>query len=298
MSDYAVLSINPSGVFFDERIANSLKKIFTFLTVSSIFVGMTGFFQTFAGYILLGGIPNLSLCLAVSLMTFSVYNLNKLTDIKEDSINAPERMKFLAGKRAQMLYVSLGAYVLSAAIAFLTLPSALPVVFIPLAANTLYSSRLIPSIPRLKDIPVMKNVTVALSWAFVCTLMPGIEMNEPVKAVMPVVYFMIARVFINTVIFDIRDVDGDRANGIRTLPVIMGERKTTFTLLAVNSTLIPWLMAGRGSELLAVIMILYGYAFILGFRRIRSPLTMELFVDGEWMMACMLFLVIKMVFLS
>jgi hypothetical protein len=72
MSDYAVLSINPSGVFFDERIANSLKKIFTFLTVSSIFVGMTGFFQTFAGYILLGGIPNLSLCLAVSLMTFSV----------------------------------------------------------------------------------------------------------------------------------------------------------------------------------------------------------------------------------
>jgi 4-hydroxybenzoate polyprenyltransferase len=298
MSDYAVLSKNPTGVFFDERIADHLRRAFTFLTVSSIFVGMTGFFQTFAGYILLGAVPDLSLCFAVFLMTFSVYNLNKLTDIGEDAINTPERLRFLAGKKTQMLCISFGAYALSAIIAFLSLPSALPVIFIPLAANALYSSRLLPGIPRLKDIPIMKNAIVALSWALVCTLMPALEMNKPAKAVLLVVYFMMARVFVNTVIFDIRDVDGDRANGIRTIPVILNLHKTTAILLAVNSTLLPWFLVGGSRELLAVIMIIYGYAIILCFRKRRSPLAMELFVDGEWLMACVLFFGIKLIFLS
>lgn len=298
MSDCAILSKRHLEKFFDYRIANSFRKAFTFLTVSSIFVGITGFFQAFAGYILLGTLPNLSLCLAVFLMTFSVYNLNKLTDIGEDAINTPERLRFLAGKRTQMLYISLGAYVLSAIIAFLKLPSALPVIFIPLAANALYSARLIPGIPRLKDIPIMKNVIVAISWASVCTLMPALETNEPAKAIILVTYFMMARVFVNTVVFDIRDVDGDRANGVRTIPVILGRGKTTAVLLSVNTTLLPWIMVGGSSELLAAIMILYGYAFIMCFRKRRSPLAMELFVDGEWLMACLLFLTIKLIFLS
>jgi 4-hydroxybenzoate polyprenyltransferase len=298
MSDYAVLSNNPFGVFFDKRIANSFRKAFTFLTVSSIFVGMTGFFQTFAGYILLGAVPNLSLCFVVFLMTFGVYNLNKLTDLGEDAINTPERVRFLAGRRTQMLYISLGAYAISAIIAFHNLPTTLPVVFIPLAANALYSSKLLPGIPRLKDIPVMKNVIVALSWALVCTLMPALQMNEPIRAAVLVVYFMVARVFVNTVVFDIRDVDGDRANGVRTIPVILGQRKTTAILLAMNSTMLPWFIVGGGRELLAAIMILYGYAFILYFRKRRCPLAMEIFVDGEWLMACLLFLMIKISFLS
>lgn len=297
MSEHIVSSNNRPSVFFDEGIAVSLKKIITFLTVSSIFVGVTGFFQTFAGYILLGSVPNLSLCFAVFLMTFSVYSLNKLTDIREDAINTPERLKFLVGRKKQVLYIALCAYALSAIIAFNNKPSALPVIFIPIVANALYSSRLLPGVPRLKDIPVMKNVIVALSWALVCTLMPALQMNEPLKAVTLVIYFMVARVFVNTVIFDIRDVDGDRANGVRTIPVILGTGKTTAILLAVNSTLLSWLAVQGYREVLAAIMIVYGYAFILYFRKRRNSLAMELFVDGEWLIACLLFLAIKILFL-
>jgi 4-hydroxybenzoate polyprenyltransferase len=109
---------------------------------------------------------------------------------------------------------------------------------------------------------------------------------------------MMARVFVNTVIFDIRDVDGDRTNGIRTIPVIFGQSKTMAILLAVNSTLLSWLVVEGSREVLAAIMIVYGYAFILYFRKRRNSLAMELFVDGEWLIACLLFLAIKILFLS
>ncbi len=283
-----------TAVLSTTEALNKFKKVLSFLTVSSLFVAGTGFFQTFAGFVLMGIEPHAYVCISVFLMTFSVYSLNKLTDIDEDAINTPDRLKFLQGRKKLVLYYSLCAYAVSALLAVIGNLSALPVVFIPIMANAVYSSRLIPGTPRLKDIPVMKNVVVALSWSLVCTLMPALHAGETPTANMiaPVLYFMIARVFINTVTFDIRDVEGDRQNKVITIPVLLGTKNTALLLLTVNSTLIP-LLFSAGNHLLAQIMVLYGYIFILYFRKRRNPLALDLFVDGEWMIACLLFLIIQ-----
>ncbi len=276
------------------EIFNKFEKILSFLTVSSLFVAGTGFFQTFAGFILFETEPCAYVCISVFLMTFSVYSLNKLTDMDEDAINTPERLKFLKGRKKLVLYYSLGAYAISALLAVSENLAALPIVFIPIMANAVYGSRLLPGLPRLKDIPVMKNVVVALSWSLVCTLMPALHSGEAPSANMiaMVLYFMIARVFINTVIFDIRDVEGDRQNKVMTIPVLLGTKNTTLLLLTVNSTLVPLLFFAI-NNLLAQIMVLYGYIFILYFRKRRNPLALDLFVDGEWMIACLLFFIIQ-----
>jgi len=142
----------------------TLKEIFRFLSVSSLFVGATGFFQTLAGYHLLEVSPSIPICSAVFLMTFSLYSLNKLTDIKEDKINMPERLNFLKGRRNLIIIYSVVAYLLCILLTFLDNPSSAFVVFVPLIANAFYGSRLLPGLPRLKDIPVMKNIVVAISW--------------------------------------------------------------------------------------------------------------------------------------
>jgi len=279
----------PLGKCSSNPLLDWFKEIFTFLAVSSIFVGGTGFFQTYAGYILLGLSPNFGICLSVFLMTFSVYSLNKLSDSDEDAINTPERARFLFGRKRAVFIIALAAYGFSALIALLSEPLTLPVVFIPLVANAVYSSRLIPGLPRLKDIPVMKNVVVAVSWASVCTLMPFLE-SSSLEAIVPlVIYFMVVRVFINTIIFDIRDIDGDRENGIMTIPVLLGNSRTAALLLIANSTLLPWLWWDGPSRLLAAIMVLYGYAIILYFRKKRNSMALDFFVDGEWMIAILLF---------
>ena len=102
---------------------------------------------------------------------------------------------------------------------------------------------------------------------------------------------MLIKCFINTVLYDIRDEISDRINNVRTIPVLIGLKKTTKILLALDSTLLlclPWLEGP--SRPLALFLIIYGYAYILYFSERRDPLALDLFVDGEWMLAS-LFLV-------
>lgn len=128
-----------------------------------------------------------------------------------------------------------------------------PLVFVPIVANAAYSTRLIPGLPRLKDIPVMKNVTVAVSWAVVCTLIPGMQM-EPTKIglIAIIMYFMMVRDFTATVLYDIRDVEGDRRSAVRTLPVILGPSYTSKILFILNSTLLPLLPFVAGETKLLI----------------------------------------------
>jgi 4-hydroxybenzoate polyprenyltransferase len=267
------------------------KSIFTFLMVSSLIIATTGFFETYIGYLLLDVRPNVMVCFAVFLMTFSIYSLDKITDSNEDSINMPERQRFLPGRKRYILYYSLAAYALSALITLLDKPLALPIIFIPLAANAVYGSRIIPDAPRLKDVPVVKNLVVAISWALVTTLLPAMNMAEKSSLVIAsVFYFMLAKVFINAVLYDIRDIKGDKEMGIRTMPVLLGSRKTTAILLGINGTILPCI--AHISDLLkplAVMMVLYGFLYIIYFGETRSALSLDLLVDGQWMISTFLF---------
>ncbi len=277
------------------HLVKIFKNIFLFLAVSSLYTGCTGFCIAFAGFILLGANPDLHACLAVSLTVFSVYSLNKLTDKKEDAINSPERLSFLAGRTRLILVYSLLSYALSVLLIALEKPIAIPVIFIPLLANALYSSRLIPGLPRLKDIPLMKNLVVAFSWALVCVLVPAAYSEYLDGKVILIIYFIFQKVFINTVLYDVRDIAGDRENGIRTLPCLFGLKKTLLILLAMNSTLLPLLALTEGkSQLLMGGMIIYGYIYIIYFSKMQSPLLLDLFVDGEWMLACISLILMRM----
>jgi Pyruvate/2-oxoacid:ferredoxin oxidoreductase delta subunit len=135
--------------------------MFTFLSVSSLFIGGTGFFKTYIGFILLGEVPELIICFIVFLISFSVYSLDKITDIDKDVINVPQRRSFIHGRRGLILSTSLAAYGLAIILTLLTTPKAVPIVMVPIIANAFYGMKLLPGVPRLKEITMMKNVVVA-----------------------------------------------------------------------------------------------------------------------------------------
>lgn len=298
MSDFILLGYKGNLKIFLEwevsHLITVIRKIFLFLAVSSLYIGGSGFCKAFIGFILLGFIPNLYACFAVFLTVFSVYSLNKLTDLKEDAINFPERLDFLAGKTRLILVYSLIAYALSVILVSLEKLNAIPVIFIPPLANALYGSRLIPGLPRLKDIPVMKNLVVAFSWALVCVLIPAVYSESFDAKVLLIIYFMFLKSFINTVLYDVRDVVGDRENGIITIPILLGSEKTLLFLLALNSALLPLLILIKGvAGLLIAGMIVYGYIYILYFSTKKKPVSLDLFVDGEWMLACVFIMMLS-----
>lgn len=295
LASYEHLTLKKFIDIYHLDLINTIQKLFFTLTVSSIFIGIAGFFLVYLGFFFLGLNPCILTCSSAALMTFGVYNLDKLTDSDEDKVNTPERERFFSGCRNLAKLSSVGAYSLAIILMILSKPLAVPIILSPVVANAIYASRLHPGVPRLKDIPIMKNITVAFIWATGGALLPALslshEQNIPIAMIF---FFMAVKMFINTVLYDVRDLKGDGENGVKTMPIILGERKTLVVLLCTNSTLLPWLaFANVNIQPLAVLMVLYGYLYILYFRKKRNSLALDFFVDGEWILAGILLLALK-----
>jgi len=268
--------------------------VLSFLSVSSLFIGFVGFFRTYIAGILMGVESSIYACFIMFLITFSIYSLDSIVDIDKDITNMPERKKFLSERKKLFLLCSLAAYFLAGLILLQTKPVALPVIFLPFAANAFYATKLPILNFRLKDIPFVKNFVVAVSWGLTCTLLPVAYMVNPpeMKTLGTVFYFMLVMTFIAAVLYDVRDVRGDREMGVRTIPVILGARKTTWILLALNSTLLPLLVLVNSEiQLLMAGLILYGYVYIHYFRVRRHPIILDLFVDGKCIFATVAFII-------
>lgn len=295
LASYEHLTLKKFIDIYQVDLINTIRKLFFTLTVSSIFIGIAGFFLVYLGFFFLGLNPCILTCSSAALMTFGVYNLDKLTDCDEDKVNTPERERFFSGRRNLAKLSSVGAYSLAIILMILSKPLAVPIILSPVMANAIYASRLHPGVPRLKDIPIMKNITVAFIWATGGALLPALsfshEQNIPIAMVF---YFMAVKMFINTVLYDVRDLKGDGENGVKTMPIILGEQKTLVVLLCTNSTLLPWLaFANVNIQPLAVLMVFYGYLYILYFRKRRNSLVLDFFVDGEWILAGILLMALK-----
>jgi 4-hydroxybenzoate polyprenyltransferase len=279
-------AVNNLRNFLNDPIA-ILRNIFYIITISQLFIGLSGFFETYIVYSFLNHNPHLEICCVVFMMAFGTYTLDRLTESKEDLINMPYRRQFLFNYRKFFFCSALIAYVISVIVVLMVDPKMIFLLLVPLAANVIYGSKIFPGFPRLKDIPVMKNIIVAISWALMTTLLPMMSITHGFDGEMiAIFYFMLAKSFINSVLYDMRDIDGDRVSGIRTIPVMLGIKKSSLILLALNCTILLSLFYLEGmARLLSIALTIYGYVYIAYFGRIQGPLTLDFFVEGEWLHA-------------
>jgi 4-hydroxybenzoate polyprenyltransferase len=239
-------------------------------------------------FLLYGFIINFNLLLSSFLLTFTVYSLDKLTNIKEDSISLPERAGFISKHKKALTYITVCSYIFSLILSFLEKPFAVLVVLFPLCIGLIYSIKI--SDFRLKDKTGVKNITIAFSWALIGSLLPLAASFSNYIVISFIFYFFFIRVFIGSILFDVRDIEGDSLNGVRTIPVFLGIKQTKKLLLLLNLTLIPWLLfsyfRGYFHRYLLVLMIaiFYGYLHILHFcrERIKPGKLLDLLVDGEF----------------
>jgi len=207
-------------------------RLWTLLSATSATSAALGFFKACIGYILLTLPPNYLICSAAGLISFSVYSLDKIGDLDEDAINSPHRAATLRGREKLAVSAALGSYVLALVLAWLATPAAAVLCLVPLFALGLYS--------RIKPIPPFKGPWVAASWATIVALVPAVEGGVQPSVALGVWWFMFVATFVDCTLYDVRDVEGDKSNGIRTVPVILGTEKTTALLLAASVAMIPW----------------------------------------------------------
>lgn len=268
------------------KALRGLSSLLELLTSTSIFIALNASLVAAFSSLLYGLEPEPKILLIAFLATFSVYNLNRATDGAEDSINRPR-----AASRKPLFFLvpSILASALCLLLSASVGPQALVVIVTSFTASILYSFKLSPSTPRLKEILGLKSVLVAFSWGFTGALLPASsQVVDAVKIVLAFTYIFV-QILVNTILCDVRDMDGDRTSGVNTLPIALGLGATRKLLFTVNTLLFPWLLycmtQGLFLEYMRALFFGVGYGYLITWafsNRGHSRLLVELAVDGEW----------------
>jgi 4-hydroxybenzoate polyprenyltransferase len=266
-----------------------LDRVLSFLTSNAILVSCTTTGILFVSSLLLNSL-NVWLLLACFFLTLTTYNLNRLTDLDEDLINAPEKANYAKKHQTGILLTVLGSG--GAALLFASFCDlfAVCVILIAIGLGCLYSVRIFGF--RLKDVFVVKNVTIAGTSVICAAFLPLAVHFSINMAISLVAYFVFIKVLINTILFDVRDVEGDRLAGAETVPVLLGKQRTKGLLLGLNATLVPWvalsILQGFFYRYIAVLAasVVYGFWYIVRLCRDEGTTrkSVDLLVDGEWIL--------------
>lgn len=254
---------------------------------TSLFLALSGAFVVLLSYFLYEVTISIQIISIGFLAIFSIYGLNKITDTTEDLINRPE---IASEKTIFYLVPSIVSLIASMAIGFINGIKVLLIILTPLLVGIIYSIKILPFIPRLKEVAGVKSLSVAFCWAFTGSLLPVATQLVPVEKIFLVFSFIFVQLLVNTIIFDTIDVEGDAFSGLKTIPLVLGKRKTKNLLLMINSLLGIWLtyciFNGIFLTYLPALVFgfIYGYVLIWGFfDKTRKRFYADIFVDGQWL---------------
>jgi 4-hydroxybenzoate polyprenyltransferase len=229
------------------------------------------------------------------LFSYGAYTINRSTEFDADAVSHPERTALLGTRRRYLPYISGGCFLLGYAFALTVNFPFFVALLVPLAFALLYSvgsKRLVGviGVSKLKDKLLVKNLFVSLGWSLIPVLVGFYYLKfEEVLAFMGVFIFL--RLMVNTLVFDVRDVEGDSAEGIRTVPVVYGADATYKAMAAIDVATLVYLGAVIALGFLplagAVLGILpfysVGYSYLARRPKANLALICDTLVDGEYL---------------
>jgi 4-hydroxybenzoate polyprenyltransferase len=200
--------------------------------------------------VLYAEIPLLSLvslaCVATgSLLIFSVYSFNSWTDFDEDRVNSPEFAAVGSRSKSAIFALSLSTGIATMALGLLLgLLAAITAATI-LTAGLLYSYPVLGAlgIPRFKEIPVLKNLVAAASWAVMLTIPFSATGTTLGPVVSLLILFVFLQLLVESISRDLADRHGDAGAGFSTIPSVIGVRRTLGLLFAINTVSVAVIVA-------------------------------------------------------
>jgi 4-hydroxybenzoate polyprenyltransferase len=182
--------------------------------------------------------------------------LNRATDVDEDRLNQIAATEIVARHARVIVWGCLVALVGSLVVGWFVLPHALAldrVLFHALGVG--YSFRYVPTPrgwKRFKDLYVLKNTMSATMFVLSVIAYPLLGRSEPLRmspfamAALALFFFLFEHTF--EIIYDLRDLEGDRAVGVPTYPVVHGITKSSrivYTLCAASIVVLVSARLGR-----------------------------------------------------
>ena len=271
----------PTAIRDDRQWVSSLQRTLRLLVHSNLFISLATM-SVVVTTVLLADLPLEPLPLfIVFAATLFVYTVNRFTDLEEDEKNVPRRASFTKRYGRVLLATGVGLYVaaIAAAVA-LGLPGAL-YLLLPLVVVALYS------VGGIKQVFLVKNLFVGFAWGVIPLGVGYYYGRLWTLEILVLAGYVTAMITVAAVIFDVKDIEGDRQEGIATVPNRLGTVATRRYSQAANAAIaatVVGLVVGTGLsvEFLALLA-MNGYVacYIPFAARDRGPLYYGFVVDGE-----------------
>lgn len=236
-------------------MSSPLLTVVELLVHSNLFISLSATSVAFTTVVLADLRPDPVPLFIVFAATLFVYSFNRITDIAEDEENVPSRARFTRRYGRALFALGVVLYVVAVGVAFVySLPGA-PFVALPVVVGVVYS------VGRAKRFLLVKNLIVGFAWGAI-PLGVGVYYGvlfDPVVAFLA--FFFTVTLTVAAALFDIKDIEGDREEGIRTVPNVYGPRATRRGSLAVFVSLVPLVVVAASvlSHDLLVLLVHLGY---------------------------------------
>jgi 4-hydroxybenzoate polyprenyltransferase len=196
---------------------------------SSTVVAISGGLRLHIAFLLGGLAIKIPVYCAGVLIIYSTYTLDRALECKEDEINRTE----LCGADKRMgIIACIISFILGALI--LVLHGIYLAPFFPFIVGYFYTHgiRIGSRTFKLKASAGVKNIIIGITWGGTIALIVS-NWCSSVVTVAIIFLFFTSKIFVTSCVNDFKDVKGDMAAGILTLPACFGEKVTREILILV-----------------------------------------------------------------
>jgi len=267
---------------------------------ASTVVALSGGMRLHVAFLLAGIAIRIPVYIAFTLIVYATYTLDRTLDCKEDMMNRDD----LAGADRNLGIIACGLTFLAGAV-LLVSDGIIFAPFFPFIIGYLYSHgiRFGPLNLRFKAGAGIKNAVIGITWGGTIALIMSRWCSEIITIGVIFLFFAL-KVFITSCVNDFKDVRGDVAAGIHTLPARLGEGLTKKVLIAIllGSYLVmlyallhalvqnEWVLLGFGFLITLVFLLVYTSSFEkkreLVYRKMREFVISWESVVGLVLRAC------------
>ncbi len=182
--------------------------------------------------IILGEKISLSLFIIGYLILQIIYTYNHLRELKKDKSGNPERFNYVQKRKNILPFFIFIYFITLCTFSYLINIQTFVFVFVLLMGGILFSLRFKKITKR---IPLFKNIYTAAFWATGTVFLPLFYYSKTISNIFLVFFiFVFIRAIINTIYFDIKDINSDKKEGLKTVPVLIGKHKTLNLLQILN----------------------------------------------------------------
>ena len=244
---------------------------------SSTLVAFSGALRLHIAFLFASIEPNIPVYLAMGLVIYSTYTLDRALDSEEDAIN---RSELTGANRHAAIIASIIAFFAGALI--FARENIYFASFFPFIVGFLYSKGIKAGKLRIKLKGGMggKNIVIGMTWGGTIASIIA-EWTEELFIIFSIFLFFFLKLFINSVLYDFKDIKGDTAAGIRTLPVYFGKGNVRKILLVLCLVLHCFMILVFWMGYIRYEPVILSYSFIAGFIIVYFDLsTFETNVSG------------------